>query len=237
MIKKDNNFSIVDKQRFVEEYARIKNDKATLDAIRNGIKEINFQPIFAGIVDNNELSIVYLKSRLVNEKCLTLLTKAIYKSFSNNPFIYELEKDKYSYFIVNSSYLKNEYLDKIVLKSENKKSFFVVKVDKSNFKEELSYNNLNKNNLIDMFNDICYKFVYLYILNINKPFKLYLKYETLFKYAELNNIDKQLNKLNNECKKSNNPSKQMELNKMIMNLSNQKEAIQKQFNYEYDEIV
>lgn len=237
IIKKDNDYQVVDKSRFIEEFSKIKNDQKILKSIKNGINNIQFQSIYLGYYNDSKQSIFYLKSHLRNEKCLTDLSKAIFKSFGNSPFVYELEKNNYSYFVVNTSFLKNEYLNKIIEKSENKKSYFLIKINKNDFREELLFNNLNKNNLNDMFNDICYKFIYFYILKINKPFKEHIKYKTLFNYAEINKIEKEIKKLNNELKKTFNLAKKVEINKKLLELDKLKRNYIEIFDQEYSNLI
>lgn len=238
MIEKNNNYKIVDKEIFIEKLIskKIKKDFSDIkDLIKSSIsKKIKFQELITSNINGKNQSLIYIKAKILNDKNVNEISKLIYNSFSMNPFIFELEKPTFSYFVVNSSFLKNNKLDLLISKTTKKKNFLLIKVEKKEFNEELNYFNLLSDSILNMFNDIIYKFVYFYLLKIDKKFKRYIDYLTLLKYSEISYIQKKIINLKRKVNKSFNLKEKSELNTEIFQLQKKCLEYQKDFDNEYD---
>lgn len=240
MIYKDNKFKEIKRDFFIEKILLSKNKKGIekeIKLINNSLgKNIFFQDLITSNVNGINQSLIYIKSNLKIEKNINNVSKVIFSCFKSNPFIFEFSKTDYSYYLINSSFLENIDLDQTLEKITKKKSFILIKIEYNKFNDLLKYENLNNNSVLDMFDDMVYKIIFLYILKINRPFKKHIKYETMHKYNEIEKINKKINNLIKGCKKIYNNQKLIEVNKQIQELKVLSVQYLKEFENEYNNI-
>lgn len=237
MIKDDKKFREVNKEYLIEKIL-LKNFKKginkDINLITNAIgKKIYFQDLITTLVDGKQQSLIYLKTNLKSDKNVNIMSKIFHSYLKFNPYIFEFYKTNYSYYMINTSFLKKYDLDFLLEKITKKKTFIILKIEHNNFSNLLRYEELNNNSVLDMFEDIVYKIIFFYVLKLEIPFRRHINYITLYKYYEIKNMESKLNALIAKSRKIFNSSKLIDINKEIINLKNEIKNAKYQFDYEY----
>lgn len=237
MIKDNKKFKEVDKEYLIEKIllnSSKKNIHKEINLTINTIgKKIYFQDLITTLIDGKQQSLIYLKTNLRIDKNIGLISKIFHSYFKFNPYIFEFYKTHYSYYMINTSFLKNDDLDFLLEKITKKKTYILLKIEHNNFSNFLKYEELNKNSVLDMFEDIVYKIVFLYVLKLQMPFKKHINYITLYKFYEIKNLENKLKLLLTKSKKVFNSSRLIDINKQIISVKNDIKEAKQQFDYEY----
>lgn len=234
--------SLFDNFEFVEQCIKKEMFLEKMEQEKFDIKKINlFKRYVSNLIYIKEISTNILKIKetkkilvfnfeITNNK-INEIVKIIYQLFNKTqPIILEIKFNDNFYYSLNNGCLMNENINTIF-----KKNYYVSELLNINeLPSEFTFDNLNKNSILDLFFDICYKFIFFYVLKIDKPFKPNISYKALIAYSQNKNHLKKIKSLNKKITQTHNFQNVENINKQIIDLKKQIESNYDFFEKEYN---